>query len=122
MATLQSRKYTKGEYKDQTVNMPVVGTVKFNKDGTLDVEDELVDEFIRLTEESFDFATPEVKEEEDEAKKLKEAEKKELAENLEKMDIVALSELLDDAGIKREDAAKWTDKKLRKELLKKLAV
>ncbi len=58
MTTLVSNKYMKGEYAGHTVQMPFIGEVKFEKDGTLILEglsDEQVAEFIAATVDSFDF-------------------------------------------------------------------
>ena len=133
MAILKSRKFTKGEYAGQKINVPVLKYVTFEKDGSLvldDVEEDDVNEFIRLTVDSFDFEvvgddgdgdTGGQDEDKKETAKKKKEENDKLKEDLEAMDIVALSQLLDDAKIDRGEASKWTDKKLRKELYKKLA-
>lgn len=116
MANLISRKYTL-EYAGQTVGFPVIGKATFNADGSLDVADEKVKEFIEATEPSFDFKLKTAKKD----KKDKEVEKKnETEEMLKGLKFEELVTLAKEAKI---DAAKmigWSDSKLRKELLKVL--
>lgn len=54
MTKLFSRAY-KGAYANQVLTMPVVGKVKFNHDGTLDVEDDKYESLVKATVDSFDF-------------------------------------------------------------------
>jgi len=123
MIKLKSGKYTKGEYSNQKLNFPVIGYGTFDKEGNLEVEDDDVEEFILLTKESFDFSVvaEDGGKEKTEEELKKEEDNKKLKDDLDKMDIKALSELINDAGIDRKKAATWTDQKLRKELYKKLA-
>lgn len=52
-------------YAGQTVNFPVIGNATFEKDGTLEVEDDKVEEFVELTYPSFAFELPETEEDEE---------------------------------------------------------
>lgn len=130
MTVLESRKWKKAEYAGQTINMPILGNVIFETDGTLKVQnDSLVDSFIALTAESFDFKVisgkkisgkPEEKEEALGEDQKKSEEVSRVREELDGMDLAQLVELIKETDIAPEVAQNWTDKRLRKELLKKL--
>ncbi len=145
--TLISRKFKKGEYAGQTVIMPYVGEVTFEKDGTLVLEDTTkgLASLLKDTIESFNFYVKEdeakkevavkgkkgakakvnISPEEEEAQEEEQDDterlraEQELKEKLEGLAGKELLELAKDAGFGIE-AAGYTDKRLRKELLKKL--
>lgn len=134
MTVLESKKY-KEAYAGQTVTMPVLGSVQFEKDGRLKVEDDsLLEEFIEATKPSFDFKVqgaenskkkkatkkggdPQDPQDEDE----KDMDEDEIEAKLEAMSSDELSELVKSTpNIDLAKAATWTDAKIRKELLKRL--
>jgi len=127
VTVLHSGKFTKGEYAGRKVIMPLIGTVQFNDDGTLDVEDSLVDEFISATKDSFDFsdgikAEPKKKKKDEPEEDDDEDDSglEELKQQLADATTQELLELVKETDIKPEKAASWTDARLRKELLKVL--
>ncbi len=144
MAKLVSVKYPTA-YAGQTLNFPLIGSATFEKDGSLEVADDKVDEFIELTFDSFTFENLDTKEEEEEneeeegtsegvpeqkvkvtkatgnkGKAAKEKEKKKMQEHLDSLNFKQLIELAKETDIPQESLAAMTDKKLRKELLTRL--
>lgn len=116
MANLISRKYSL-EYADQTLMFPLIGKATFNADGSLDVPDDKVKEFIALMEPSFDFKLKAAKPD----KKDKESAKvKEAKDMLAQLDFKALVDLAKESKIDPGAMQGWSDDKFRKELLKKL--
>lgn len=139
--TLVSRRYKKGEYAGQTVIMPHLGSVTFEDDGSLKLDSDIpIEDFLKDTVESFNFEVKsdkvkkevvskvkgkakeeEQEEEEKEVDPGKAAQEKfELEEKLNEMTSKELLELAKDAKFINVDVAAWSDKKLKKELLKKL--
>lgn len=55
MSILTSRIYVKGEYKNQTIILPFVGEVTFDKNGDLEVEEVHVQAIVDATKDSFNF-------------------------------------------------------------------
>lgn len=77
MAKLKSLKYTKGQFAGQTLNFPLVGDVAFAQDGSIEVDGDKLEEFLKITKDSFEFGlvdeegqvikkTPETPEEQEE--------------------------------------------------------
>lgn len=55
MAKLKSLKYAKGQFVGQTLNFPLAGDVTFAIDGSIEVDDSKVEEFQKITKDSFEF-------------------------------------------------------------------
>lgn len=55
MAKLISTKYTKAQYANQTITLPVVGVVEFDQDGNVDVPADKVQAVLLATKDSFAF-------------------------------------------------------------------
>jgi hypothetical protein len=117
MANLISKKHPIA-YANQTLTFPIIGEGTFNEDGSLDVDDEKLEEFLHATEPSFDF-------------KVKGAPKKEAdvvdEETQETIDAInattdlnELIELAKEAELPADKLMEWTDKRIKKELIKKL--
>lgn len=114
-------------YAGQTIHFPVIGNATFNEDGSLDVDDGKVDDFIDLTKPSFDFQ-PKVgsgrkKKEltpEELAAEIIEKENEGIRETLDASSFEQLIELAKESKIPKESLASMTDKKLRKLLFKEL--
>ncbi len=68
MAKLKSLKYIKGQFAGQTLNFPLVGDVTFAKDGSVEIDDDKVEDFQKITKDSFEFGL--VQEEDRELKAL----------------------------------------------------
>lgn len=131
MKVLESKKYDKGQYAEQTVQMPVLGEVTFEKDGTLQVEDEsLLEEFIEATLPSFNFQVKGAKKkvvkkggdpqepQDEEGDDMTEGE---IKAKLDAMSSNELSELVKSTpDIDPVKAVAWSDARIRKELLKRL--
>ena len=124
MSKLISQKH-RHAYAKQSVIMPVIGEVQFNEDGSLDVADEKVEDFIAATKESFDFQ-PEGKSKKKGGKKDGEDDEetdevKEWRAQLAKATTKDLLAMAKEADLGTpEKVAAMTDEKLREELLKKL--
>lgn len=116
MSKLISKKYA-AQHAGQKIIMPGVGEVEFDAQGVLEVEDSKVEALIADTKESFDFEV-------EGKKKVEDDEDVENAEWKQKLDEATSEELLELAKEAKlgEPAvvAAWTDKKLKKELLKAL--
>ena len=62
MTKLVSTKFKKGEYANQDIDLPGVGVVKFNSDGSVDIPQEKVKTLLTATESSFGFVVAAVTE------------------------------------------------------------
>jgi hypothetical protein len=119
MIKLKSLAYSRGEYAGRTIQLPVVGEVAFEKDGTLEVKDEKTAfDLIEATKESFDFEQvgkpKELTPEEQDVR-----EYKELLDLATEQDILTfVSELGEEHKAFKEKAAAMSNDKLKKELLK----
>lgn len=95
-------------YANQSVYMPVLGLVTFGADGSLNVPDEQVDEFILATKDTFDFSK---KNEEGKAPREK-SRVQELEDELKKLDFKELVQLAQNAEVKF--SPNISDRKLRR--------
>ena len=113
---LKSAKHD-NKYANATVTLPYLGDVKFNKDGSIDVDldGEDLDQFIDATKDSFDFRSKVIKDEgSDNSKSNVTKEQIEQAkEQLQKLTKEQLYSLaIDDLKLNGDDVAKMTDKKI----------
>lgn len=116
MAILISRKYPL-QYAGRKLNFPVIGDATFNEDGSLEVADEKVKEFIAATEPSFDFKVKgKVTKKDKEDEKVEETRKM-----LATLELPQLVELAKESGIVPAKMQNWSDDKIRKEILKKMS-
>jgi hypothetical protein len=116
MAKLKSLKYSKGEYANRTIILPLVGETDFDEKGQIEVKDELAEELISLTAEAFDFEIigkpKELTPEEQDVK-----EYKELLDSLEEKELLEYVAENGDEKLKNK-AASMQNEKIRTELLK----
>lgn len=116
MAKLKSLKYSKGEYANRTIILPVVGQTDFDDKGQIEVKDELVAELIQLTEESFDFEViGKPKDLTPEQKDIKEYQ--ELLDTLDETELLQFVSENGDAKLKSK-AASMSNDKIKIELVK----
>jgi len=119
MVNLVSAKYRRGEYANQTLTLPVVGKVTFNKDGSLDVEEQHADDIIEHTKESLMLRRKDpVKGQENDPYFINQKRIDSLTEQLSVLKLPQLVELAKEAKIEINPQA--TDEKIRKDLLKEL--
>lgn len=119
MVNLISAKYRRGEYAGQTIHLPVVGNVVFNKDGSVDVEEDKVDAVIEHTRESLMLRRKDPKKgSENDPIVKKQIKEDQIREQLASLSFVQLVDLAKEAGLDIHPAS--TDDKLRADLLKEL--
>lgn len=119
---LTSQNYIKREYANQTVMFPIIGTVRFDNEGNLDVDDDKVDQFITATNDPFAFAPLDKKDNKKITAELAlvEPEDMELRTLLDASGIKELAEMAMEVKINLQDIANMTDAKLRIVLYNKI--